>query len=69
MPNRTRVISTHYVRRIARIREREVQRLLDLGATGVRVAGVALPAWAHGVRVEKAGRFQWVVVATEAPGH
>jgi hypothetical protein len=66
---RTRVISVHYLRVIARMREREVQHVLERHAVGVTVAGVAIPAWAKGVRVEKAGRNQWAVVATEARGH
>lgn len=67
--HRTRIISAHYVRAMARLRERQVQLLLDRGAVGVRVAGVTIPAWAHGVGVEKAGRMQWVVSLTEYRGH
>lgn len=28
-----------------------------------------LPAWAHGVRVERIGRFCHAVIATEGRGH
>lgn len=29
---------------------------------------LGLPSWTRGVRVEKAGRASWVVVATESKG-
>lgn len=62
-------------RRLARRREREIQQLLDdRGLTQSEGAANELldkgvPPWAKGVKVVKAGRFSWAVVATEARGH
>lgn len=73
----TKVISVHHVRRVARSRERTLQAALDFGGPdAVRRFGVQTdlataagwPVWARGVRVEKAGLFQWAVVATEGRG-
>jgi hypothetical protein len=68
---RTHVISVHWLRRTARARERIITEQLARRSKAVPGTFVVLglPIWAHGVRVEKAGRFQWAVVATEAPGH
>ncbi len=42
----------------------ETFRLPQIGAPDV-----ALPLWTEGVRVQKAGAFQWVVVARDNRGH
>jgi hypothetical protein len=66
--DRTQVLSVHKLRRTARKQEREWQKLLEhygtLPARRVDSEANGLPAWARGVRVEKAGPFQWAVVAT-----
>jgi hypothetical protein len=61
------IISVHKLRFMARRKERRLQKLLDLGAPVHAEEG--LPYWARGVRVQKAGRFQWAVVATVTRGH
>lgn len=68
--NRTSVVSVHVFRRVARREERHLQALLDDRNAGPgRVSELeVVPSWARGVRVEKAGPFQWTVVATERPG-
>ncbi len=79
--NRTKTVEgPFHTRRKARQHERELQAALESGratATIGRVFGyevgedrrfVAVPLWADGCRVEKAGLFQWVVIATEARG-
>jgi hypothetical protein len=66
------ILSVHFLRRRARSRERYLQPLLELRAnTGRALPPGAgdVPVWARGVRVEKAGLFQWAVVATEERGH
>lgn len=61
---RTQVLSVHVLRRTARLKERKLQAQLDAGYQPDE-----LPTWANGVRVEKAGQFQWAVVATSTAGH
>lgn len=58
MTERHEILSVHKFRRSARREERIVQKLLsgDYPVSG-------------GVRVEKAGPFQWAVVLTENKGH
>lgn len=71
---RTHIVSVHAFRRVARHQERELQRWLEFTRTAgdghleARLEARDLPAWVRGVRVEKAGRFQWAVVATEKVG-
>lgn len=78
----TYIVSVHPFRRTARQRERQLQASLDLAHsypapptnpvvahTLDRLHEAGIPAWARGVRVEKAGLFQWAVVATENRGH
>lgn len=62
--SRTHIVSVHFLRRTARERERQIQRELNY-----HHRFPDLPDWAHGVRVEKAGPFQWAVVLTETRGH
>lgn len=69
MSDRTKVISVHFLRRVARERERELQDEFDARLAGAYARINGLPSWARGVRVEKAGRFQWAVVVTEHLGH
>lgn len=76
MSDRTKVLSTHFLRRAARRREREIEAALRSrhDEEGMLVEGEArllrdVPDWARGVRVEKAGPLQWAVVATEHQGH
>jgi hypothetical protein len=81
MTGRTRTLSVHRLRRTARANERTVQAALRLRRLRTTWSpfeqptitlwrgGPELPSWACGVRVEKAGRFQWSVIATEAEGH
>lgn len=61
---KTKVLSVHWFRRSARARERELQAELN-GQLGT---GLDDLPWARGVRVEKAGPFQWAVVATSDRG-
>lgn len=79
MPDRTSTLSVHRLRRTARRRERKLQRALDDGLAPRSMDGrqrctyidgdvVGMPGWTEGVRVEKAGMFQWTVVATEHTG-
>jgi hypothetical protein len=67
----TKVLSVHKLRFMARLRERRIQGILN--ATGYDRdwdrRKLEVPGWARGVRVEKAGRFQWAVVATTRKGH
>jgi hypothetical protein len=83
MSDRTKVLSVHRLRRAAREHERRLQdAFAEMEHSGIRVTygevlvlpGIPapsnrVPAWACGVRVEKAGRFSWAVVATEHAGH
>lgn len=80
MGEMTRIVSTHWFRRVARDRERELQALLDRVYDGgvpdptkvserVALRDARVPEWARGVRVEKAGMLQYAVVATEHKGH
>lgn len=68
----TEILATTPFRRRARKMERELQDWLDNGQ-GVKPPpswiGYAVPSWAEGARVEKAGRFSWAVVATSTRGH
>jgi hypothetical protein len=62
----------------------EIQRIRDVATAAGRdyqvrddhpewpplnLGDFSVPGWARGVRVEKAGLFQWTVVATEQRGH
>lgn len=73
MTGRTRVVAgPFWTRRKARRVEREWQaRLAALPRMTAHAAAftLGLPSWTRGVRVEKAGRASWVVVATEEAGH
>lgn len=71
---RTETVSVHRLRRSARRREHTIQKILDSYGSDPRPAiytedGLLVPAWAHGVRVEKAGVLQFSLVATEHRGH
>lgn len=59
----TKVLSVHRLRRTARAEERRLTNCILYGYP------TELPYWAKGVRVEKAGLFQWAVVATSKRGH
>lgn len=78
---RTDVISVHHTRRAARKMERQMTAILsrrnradlqnapfEIPAISLYSGGPVLPGWAQGVRVRKAGRFQWEVEATAWPG-
>lgn len=69
MADRTKVLSVHFLRRVARHRERDIQAFLRHGGAFGEPWRDDLPRWTRGVRVEKAGPFQWAVVATEHAGH
>lgn len=76
MSDKTHVIEGPFLTRAkARRREHVFQGSLDYWArTGDTFERLALekkgvPPWARGVRVERAGLFQWVLVATSTPGH
>jgi hypothetical protein len=72
MAERTVILSVHKFRRTARKRERELQALLtEYAGDEIRdlLKGYVIPAWARGVRVDKAGPFQWVVIASSHRGH
>lgn len=60
----TKVLSVHKLRRRARAKERRLQAVLNRDPTAAQLLAAGLPLWAEGVRVEKAGLFQWAVVAT-----
>lgn len=69
---KTTVLSVHVLRRAARARERDVQEWLDAGRPlrfHMPENWKQIPDWATGARVEKAGPFQWAVVATSERGH
>lgn len=66
MGERTKIVSTHFLRRSARKRERAIQEALRLREQVQNP--MDLPLWARGVRVEKAGPLQWAVVLTERRG-
>lgn len=71
MSELTKILSVHALRRVARARERQIQKALnDRAATGRPLPGQLddVPDWARGVRVERAGLFQHAVVATENRG-
>jgi len=63
----------------ARKLERQVQDFLNgvwaaggAGSDGVEnfvYLGYTIPSWAHGVRVDPVGFFQWQLTATEGKGH
>jgi hypothetical protein len=64
------LLSVHRLRRSARKRERELQAWLDGDTDQVSFErGEQFPVWAHGVRVQKVGRFQFCVYATRERGH
>jgi ADP-ribosylglycohydrolase len=70
----TQILSVHWLRRAARAEERRLQEWLDTLDHGeFFAAGVLVkrgyPEWMRGVRVEKAGRFSFAVVATDTRGH
>ena len=71
--NQMRIVSVHKFRRTARKRERELQAQIEefqrLGYLEKFLFDNALPNWTRGVKVEKAGWFQWTVVATPNRGH
>lgn len=72
MTGRTKVLSAHKFRRVARREERRLTESLAEAVQHYRgyewPAEHGAPSWAHGFRVEKAGLFQWAVVATEHAG-
>ena len=61
---RTQILSVHKFRRTARKLERKLTAELEAQPSGLDW----LP-WARGVRVRKAGPFQYVVEATAWQGH
>jgi len=69
------IVSVHKVRFMARRKERELQERIEVAAgIGGKVLdqelrAVGLPPWTRGVKVEKAGAFQFAVVATRNEGH
>lgn len=65
MIRHTEIISTHKTRVMARSNERRLTKILQSGWWDHK----DLPGWARGVRVRKAGKFQFVVEATDWPGH
>lgn len=74
MSEATTILYVTPFRRRARRVEREVQAWLDEGREYVRqdhltIDAAAFPSWARGVRVERAGRLSWAVVATAERGH
>lgn len=69
MSRQTQILSVHAFRRAARKRERELQNFLRHGQAFGESWPDELPQWVRGVRVRKAGMFQWAVEATEGPGH
>jgi len=66
---KTSVASVHVFRRAARKKERQLQAWLDRNPSSKDKFDSAVPDWAQGVRVEKAGFFQWAVVYTSERGH
>lgn len=68
------VFSVHRLRRVARLREREIQAALDAGRVGSllhesdRKLLMEHPE-VRGVRVVPAGLFQHAVLGTEGRGH
>ena len=64
---KTEIISVHPFRRSARKHERDLQAVID-ATEGYHHRDEAIPEWAKGVRVRKAGFFQWAVEATENRG-
>jgi len=60
----TQIVSVHKTRFMARMHERRIQKALNWHELYKNV-----PDWAQGVRVRKAGRFQYVVEATSWRGH
>lgn len=64
----TKVLSVHKLRRRARAKERRLQAILNRNPSAAALIDAGLPIWAEGVRVEKAGPFQWAVVATTHRG-
>lgn len=77
MTDKTQTIGGPFItRRKARRLERCIQSAIDAGGGYVgedaifyTACGLSVPRWAGGVRVEKAGHFQYTVVATTARGH
>lgn len=63
------LLSVHKTRFMARLRERRLQRALDDYHRGAGPVPQGVPSWAKGVKVVKAGGFQWVVRATAIRGH
>jgi hypothetical protein len=61
----TKPLSVHKFRRVARLKERKYQKVLDKGMWKPD----ELPGWARGVRVRKVGSFQYIVEATSWEGH
>lgn len=76
MPNGNAIVYVTPFRRRARAVERELQAALDRYAEGratpedfhLTHGEYSVPDWAEGVRVEKAGRLSWAVVATPERG-
>ncbi len=68
-PAQTKIISVHRLRRSARKVERDLQSALETSTQSTTGPLVGLPAWAKGVRVDRAGFFQYAVVATSWKGH
>lgn len=75
MEHKTKVIEGPFLtRRRARKQERVYPESFRRAAAGypnelASLVARGVPAWARGARVERAGRFQWVVVATSHAGH
>lgn len=65
----TKILSgPHFTRRKAQERERQWQAFFDREDFKPD-ARITPPTWARGAKVEKAGWFQWVVIATSNRGH
>lgn len=69
MAVRTEILSVHKFRRNARKREHYFTGCIIHGGAYGEPWPEGLPEWAKGVRVRKAGAFQYVVEATNWTGH
>jgi hypothetical protein len=70
---RTLTLTVHKFRRTARKQERLLQRWLDFNYGNPNIENLlekdGYPKWMRGARVEKAGPFQYSVIATSFRGH
>jgi hypothetical protein len=67
------VLSVHMLRSRARREERlwqaQLEQAEEMGKLEEELREAGLPSWMQGVKVLKAGRFQWIVVGTPNAGH